>query len=210
LRARLRAAPRWLRRAGTLFLALWAAALFGVVGLLMLGHHYDLPRPASTDAVTVAALNALRAPDELNRVLAVHVLYSECRCSKRVLAHLLEGARPADVAEKILLVGNGEIDVGRVQRAGFDLERISRSELERRFHIVGVPLLAIAARDGTVEYLGGYTDQKQGPVIRDRELIANTSAGRSQPALPLLGCALARGLRRRVDPLGLKGRDDES
>jgi hypothetical protein len=200
---------RRLRRAGRVVLWVSAPLTFLVVGSLMVGHWYDLPRPELTDPVTQSSLNALRAPGEQGR-LAVHVLYTGCRCSERILAHLLATKRPAGVAEKILFVGEGNLDTARVRAKGFGVERITRDELGRRFHVSGVPLLALVGADGALDYAGGYTDSKQGPVIRDLELIEDASMGRIDNVLPLFGCAVSRKLEQVLDPFGLKDRGDES
>jgi hypothetical protein len=194
----------WRRRAGKLALWIWAPVLFVAVGSLMASHLYELPKPATTDPVTERGLNALRQPDERERWLAVHVLYAGCRCSERILKHLLESQRPAGVAEKILLVGNASAYVNEARARGFDTELVGKQELEERFHVVGVPALAIVAPEGAIRYLGGYTELKQGPVIRDVELIETTRDGGATKTLPLLGCAVSKELQTLLDPLGLK------
>jgi hypothetical protein len=196
--------PQKLRRAGRVLLAVTAPLTFVVVGGLMAGHWYDMPRPAASDPVTIGALNALRSEDDGSRLLAVHVLYAGCRCSERILNHLLVGKRPAGVSEKILFVGAGSVDLERARVAGFGIERVAKRELEQRFHIVGVPLLALVAPDGEIRYLGGYSDTKQGPTLRDTELIVAARDGRTERTLPLFGCAVSRELQKLLDPLGLK------
>jgi hypothetical protein len=200
---------RRLRRAGRLLLCVSAPLTFLLVGSLMVGHWYDLPRPELTDPVTQSSLNALRAPGERGR-LAVHVLYAGCRCSERILAHLLSTQRPTGVTEKILFVGEGNLDLARVRAKGFGVERVTRDELGRRFHVSGVPLLALVGADGALDYAGGYTDSKQGPVIRDLELIETARTGRIENVLPLFGCAVSRSLEKVLDPFGLKDRGGES
>jgi hypothetical protein len=138
------------------------------------------------------------------------VLYTGCRCSERILAHLLSTQRPAGVAEKILFVGEGNLDTARVRAKGFGVERVTRDELGRRFHVSGVPLLALVGTDGALDYAGGYTDSKQGPVIRDLELIETARTGRIENVLPLFGCAVSRKLEKVLDPFGLKDRGGES
>jgi hypothetical protein len=194
-------------RAGKLAFAMWACASLALVASLMVAHWYILPSPDKGDPVTSRALAALRGPGDAERWLAVHVLYGRCRCSQRIVDHLVATRRPEGVKEVILLVGEDPGHGERAARAGFTVVRLSPAELERDYHIVAAPLLAIVAPDGSLRYTGGYTGHKQGPDIRDVALIEETRARGSASPLPLFGCAVSKELQELIDPLRLKYQD---
>lgn len=184
---------------------LWAVVLLAAVSSLMVGHWYTLPRPDRADESVTRAMASLRLPGEESRWLAVHLLYTECRCSRAILDHLTSTRRPSGVVEKVVLVGDDPSVEGRLRDAGFAVVAIGKAELERRFHVVSAPLLAVVAPDDTLRYLGGYTERKQGPDIRDRALIEEARSRGDAAALPLFGCPVSDELRSLLDPLGLKG-----
>jgi len=97
---RARPTPAW---AWTV-LGTWAALVL-LVGSLLLGRHLiALPRP-ELGAVATRAWAGLRAPADRARWLAVHVLYAGCRCSGRVVDHLVQAPRLPAVSEVVLWVG---------------------------------------------------------------------------------------------------------
>lgn len=182
----------------------WAPLALLIGASLMVGHWYTLPRPRTEDSSVARALASLRRADERNAWLATHVLYSECRCSVRILTHLFARRPMSGVAEKILLVGeNGEY-VARGRAAGFEVTVVDPNELAERFHIQAVPLLVVQDPANAVRYLGGYTDRKQGPDIRDTSIIRDLVTGGSSRELPLFGCAVSQKLQALLDPLGLE------
>ena len=137
----------------------------------------------------------------------MHVLYAECNCSKRIFGHLFHSERPAGVAERILLVGHDQTLEDKASAAGFKTEVVEPEALERRFHVQAAPLLLVSDPQDQLRYIGGYTSRKQGPDIRDREIIAGLRAEEPQPELPLFGCAVSAGLQQLLDPLGVKYRE---
>ena len=80
--------------------ATWLALCTAGAATLMASHWYTLPRPDPTDAKMTAALDSLRPAGA--SWLAVHVLYSSCPCSVRILDHLFARG-PSETAERILL-----------------------------------------------------------------------------------------------------------
>lgn len=189
---------------GQLVFAAWCLVLLVAVGSLMAGHWYTLPRPEPGDPRLARGLNALRGPTEGDHWLAAHVLYAECRCSRRILDHLLQSRRPEWVVEKIVLVGPHPEYERRARAAGFVVEIVGKAELAERFGLVAAPLLAIVNPTGSVVYSGGYTDRKQGPNIRDIELIEQARRTGAASELPLFGCAVSARLQELLDPLRLK------
>jgi hypothetical protein len=187
---------------------IWAVMLFALATSLTAAHLYALPKPADDDTVLASSLNGLRAESERSW-LAVHVLYAQCRCSRRILDHLALDARPQGVSEKVLLVGtNAELssDLRRMSDRGFEIINTTSSELRERFHVQAVPLLLVLGPDGVIRYSGGYTERKQGLDIRDRQIIEGLVENRPAPELPVFGCAVSKQLQRLLDPLALKAR----
>lgn len=191
------------RRLGRAFLALWIPLVALGVSSLMVGHFAPLPAPAAEAATVEAALGAARSRGA--EVAVVHFLDVECRCSKRVAEHLLEGPRPAGAHEAVVLVG-ADAELQRALTArGFAVEPENKQSAERRFGSFAAPALAVlGTTDGDVRYLGGYTDRKQGLHVRDLEIIDACARGESPAVLPVLGCGATADLERMLDPLRLQ------
>lgn len=194
--------PRLPRRSrlAKLALSFWFAAMVGLSALLLARHLLALPRPSLDDAA-LGSLAALRDPGD-SRTLAVHVLYAECRCSGRLVAHLLRDPRPKDVAEVVLFVGGDRPTIERLRSHGFRVEQVDAETLGERWHVKAVPLLVVVSPSGAVQYAGGYTTRKQGPDPRDVEIIQRARLEQAVAALPVFGCAVAEDLRRGLDPTG--------
>jgi hypothetical protein len=185
-------------------LAVWAATSIAVAATLMVGHLATLPTPEPADPELREALSSLRDQDAHRSWLAVHVLYSKCRCSQRVFDHLFESERPPGMRETILLVGaDAEIE-RRAAAAGFGLVVVTPQELEARFHMSAAPLLLVLDPNDAVRYAGGYTDRKQAYEVLDLEILHSLLAGKPADQLPLFGCGVTKELQRVLDPLGLK------
>ncbi|HEX5656691.1 MAG TPA: hypothetical protein VFX59_05820 [Polyangiales bacterium] len=184
-----------LRRLSSWAFWLWAPLCLLLVASLMVTHTYALPAPAPQD------LRVER--DAQGRWQMLHVLYGRCRCSQRILQHLLTRKALPGVAERIVLVGADPQLEQRARAAGFVIEAITPEELPRRYALNAVPALAVIS-PARVEYLGGYTERKQGPEIADLEIFERVRAGTRTDALPLFGCAVSEALRGRLDPLSLR------
>lgn len=185
----------------------WAALLFVTATSLSAAHFYAQPSPDSRDAELERALNGLRSAKDRNQWLAVHVLYAQCRCSRRILHHLATSARPGQVREKLLLVGwHDELapTLHQIAARGFEITRTTPTELRDRFHVEAAPLLLVIAPQGAVRYAGGYTERKQGPNPLDREIIAKLTSNQGASQLPLFGCAVSKELQALLDPLALR------
>jgi hypothetical protein len=193
-----------LRRAGRFLLGLWAVLVFLLVGSLAIAHWAALPQPELKNPALVRALAAYRLPEERG-FLALHVLYTACRCSERVLAHLEKRGRgPGNLAEGVVLVGAERGYTQRLARRGFRVSVLQDRELYARFGLTTAPLLLVAAPDHSLRYVGGYTERKQGPVMVDQRVIQEAMHGASVAAVPVFGCAVTRQLQRLLDPFGLK------
>jgi hypothetical protein len=178
-------------KAGAIGLAVWFAGMLVIGAGLLSRHLVALPAPAK-NAKLSASIGELRRPETRSAWLAVHVLYSECRCSQRIVEHLLSSARPRDWAEVVLWVGQREPDPRLVQR--FDLRRVADADLAR-MGIEATPLLIAVDPNGLVRYAGGYTDRKQGPVIDDARILEGSRRPDVVASLPVFGCAVSDRLR---------------
>lgn len=164
-------------------------------------HVLALPTPAA--ALLAPSLAAMRRDDQKGRWLAVHVLYAECRCSRRVTDHLLSSARPTDWSEIVLWVTAEEsqaLAAPAALRAAFDVRVVSPLQLSR-MGIEAAPLLALVDPQGVVRYAGGYTERKQGPDIEDLRLFAAARRAERLDALPLFGCAVSGRLKEQLAKL---------
>jgi hypothetical protein len=184
-------------------LAAWFATMVAVSAVLLGRHLLPLPPPSGNDPALASSLAGLRRAEDGSRFLAVHVLYSECKCSTDIAEHLLTSERPSDVVEVVLFVGENKELEDKLSARGFGVKRIDADELVGSYRIGAVPMLVVLAPDGTVRYAGGYTTRKQGPDPRDLSIIARARNERNLAALPLFGCAVAEELRRRLDPTGI-------
>lgn len=182
----------------------WLAGAVIYSGTTMVTHLVTLPQPQVDDARLLQSLVTMREDDERGRWMAVHLFYAECRCSRRILDHIVETERRPDFVEKIVLVGDMPEIVAKARARGIAVEVIDAKTLERRFHVDAVPLMAVVTPDDRIAYLGGYTERKQGPDIQDLAIMDRLVAGAAAPgALPLFGCVTSQELREILDPFSL-------
>ncbi|HEX4445697.1 MAG TPA: hypothetical protein VH044_03145 [Polyangiaceae bacterium] len=190
------------RVAGKIGLGVWFVAMLALGVTLLARHLVALPAPPN-DAQLANAMGSLRTPAEAGRWMAIHVLDAQCGCSRRIADHVMATVRPSDLAEHVLLVGHDAPLEARLARKGMPITEVTEAELVGRYHAQAVPMLLVVAPDGTLPYVGGYTDRKQGPAPRDLEIIEAARAGRDLPALPILGCAVGERLKDSLNPLGV-------
>jgi hypothetical protein len=180
--------------------AVWFAASL-VLGVLMLMRHaVALPATPRTDARLGNGLAALREPGDENRWMAVHVLYSACQCSQRIVDHLAASERPAGVRETVVLVGSAE-NAPRLVAHGFRVRSMTPPQLAEQLHVEGAPLFLLVDPAGQVRYSGGYTTTKQGADVRDLAIMNDVMGGASVTPLALLGCAVSDRLKKWLRPL---------
>lgn len=197
----MKALPRWVLVVGLL---VWAGLSMVIQATLMASHWYTLPTPDQGDVRLREGLDELVPAHAQGSWVAVHVLYSACRCSQRVFDHLFETPRPDGLYETLLLVGEDPDLETRAATAGFDVWVLSPQELETRFGLVSAPLLLVLGPDASLRYAGGYTDRKQAYDVQDVQIIETLQAGRSPAELPLYGCGVSKELQQILDPMGLK------
>lgn len=159
-------------------------------------HVVALPAPVANERLS-------RAMAELRREgrpgwLAVHVMYAECRCSQRIVSHLLSTSRPAGWQEVVLWVGEAAPDPALAAR--FDVRRLDPAQLGR-LGVESAPLLVVLDPRDQAAYVGGYTERKQGPDIRDLRLMAAAERAGNLSSLPVFGCAVSERLKRALAAL---------
>jgi hypothetical protein len=187
---------------------IWACVSFAGAATLMVAHTYALPKPATDDVQLRTAVAATRSPGERGSWRALHVLYTRCRCSQRILSALFARGPLPGVGERVVLIGE-PLDYERAARtAGFDVEVLTPEQLVARYGAHAAPLFVVADPEDQLRYVGGYTERKQGLAMRDVAILAALTSGRDAAELPLFGCAVSSSLRRMLDPLGLRVKPD--
>lgn len=176
--------------------ATWFAAMVVLGATLLAKHVVALPVPTKSEALS-KSLSSLR-PRDTHDWLAVHVMYAECRCSQRIVQHLVTTSRPAGWREVVLWVGKAEPSPELVKR--FDVRRLAPSDLAR-LGIDAAPLLVALDPNDSVRYVGGYTERKQGPAIEDLRLLAEARRTSVTSSLPVFGCAVSEQLKRALSIL---------
>ncbi len=176
--------------------------MVSIVAYLMISHWAVLPHPRVGDAQFSERLQAA----ELGRTpnwSAVHFLYDDCPCSRRVLQHVIDSQPIPGVTERVVLISK-ECLRAELGRGDLQVEYVTPENLKQRYGVESAPLLVVMDTNQSVRYSGGYTSRKQGPKMMDREIIAQLVAGQSAMELPLYGCAVSTQLQRAIDPLGFK------
>lgn len=193
-----------LQLVGLTGLAGWAGLMVVIIGTLMVGHWVVLPTPSGAERPEVASALQGLARGHDGDWLVVHVMYAECRCSQRIVDHLIDRGRPAGVTEHVLLVGEDQELSAPLSDRGYTVTQLTAEQLSSRFHVQAAPLLLVAAPDGELRYAGGYTERKQGYRIRDVDILDTVMAKGWAAELPAFGCAVAEALQNLLDPLGVK------
>jgi len=185
-------------------LAVWVPLLLVVGASLMVGHWVALPTPAKDDGILLASLADTIGDEHDGTWRMVHVLYSECPCSRRILDGMLREPRDPEVHETVLVVGEDQELPGQLRAAGFGVLHTTREELAERWHIESAPLLLILDPSGELAYLGGYTERKQGLAVKHRDYLQRLQTDDDVESLPVYGCGVSQPLQDALDPLGLK------
>ncbi len=193
-------------------LGLWGALCVVCGAYLLASHLLTLPAPAANDPVLHQAIAGNRRADQRDRWLVLHVVAESCRCSRRVLDHLLASDRPPGVVERVVFVTEHQAAAttewdAAIRARGFDLDMVAPDELVARYHVEAAPLLVIVDPDDKVRYVGGYTPRKQASDVRDLAVIAAVRRGATVEPLPAFGCAIGRALSTTLDPLGIRTRN---
>jgi thioredoxin-related protein len=184
----------------------WIVACVVGGAYLLSAHLLTLPTPELTDLGPQRSAVAQRRSSQQGQWLAVHILDQECKCSLRVLDHLLDKPRPRGVVERIVLIAS---DVSRdriseIQAHGFDLDIVTAEQLAERYRVQAAPLMVVIDPADAVRYVGGYTPRKQADDVRDVAVLEALRRGEPVEPLPTFGCAVGRSLRAKIDPFGIR------
>lgn len=182
----------------------WAVLMVVIGASLMVNHWVPLPRPAFEQTTSNAALVSFQTANDEHRWTAVHFLYAECPCSRRVLNHLLDQSPREDVSERIVLIGDAPELSSKAEAQGYSVDCITPEELLSKYGVEATPLLMILDPDGQQRYIGGYTSRKQLLDVQDKVILDQLMSGQEVEPLPLFDCAVSGRLKSLVDPLGLK------
>lgn len=201
----------------------WFAITSVLAAQLLASHLLPVPNPSSQDPIAQAGYQeivhlyqaAQNHDDKPNtKLLMIHTLYADCLCSKRLVEYLQKREQPwpAAVDEMVILVenkredggGDGEKEAEALEQRGFQVVRVDPETLATRFGMTAAPLLTILSTKGAALYSGGYSEQKQGPAVRDLEIVEALIDKRAVDSLPLFGCAVAKNLQKMLDPLRIK------
>jgi hypothetical protein len=183
-------------------LAAWFIVMTVVAATLLGRHLLALPRPV-VDTAVERAMGSIRGAGGAGRWMAVHVLYADCLCSKRVADHVLSTPRPGDLAERVLLIGHDSELEARFAAAHFPTIAVTEDEAADRFHVAAAPALVVVDPLGSVRYSGGYTERKQSLEVEDLAILDDLRAGRDVAPRKIYGCAVSSGLRASLNPLRL-------
>jgi hypothetical protein len=181
---------------------------FVAIGTLAVGHWWTLPKPEAKDPLVSAAIHD-RWQGSSRRWVGVHVLYSMCKCSERILRHLAERRPLPGMTEAVVLVGANDEFERMIRETGYELEVLTPSQLSENYHVQAAPMFALMDPSGVLRYLGGYTERKQGLTIQDVSIVERLRNERPVAELPLFGCAVSRSLQALLDPLGIKYRSED-
>ncbi len=177
-------AARWV-------VGLWLGLIVVIGGSVTALHFFTLPRQVPT------------VWSDPGRWTAVHGLASKCPCSNRVIDHLLLRGPYPGVTERVALVDAKPEQFTALLERGFQVDRVTATELEQRYGLTGAPVLVIRRPDASLAYVGGHA-ATQAARPNDRPILASVVAGQTVAPYPLFGCAVGRSLQRDVDPLNLK------
>ncbi len=189
-------------------IAVWFVAM-SIVGGSLVVRHAPLPagsvRMSALLSLETGALEtgSLEPGTDEAPVRVFHVLYADCRCSKRVVERLAMRGVRRGLCEHVLLAGRDDALSGALQGSGFTVTRTTPRELGERFGIDAAPLLVITASNHTPLYIGGYTPSKQSLDVRDGAILDAALRGERPRPLPVYGCPVSDELRAQVNPLRL-------
>jgi hypothetical protein len=186
------------KRATKIALVLWAVASTALAVMTLARHELSLPVPEKRDRTFQAALDAeIGVPSSWQ---AIHFLYGPCRCSQRIVDHLVERGPRAPFDETIVVAADdGELGA-RLEKAGFPVTRTKADALRDAYHVESAPMLVVRAPTGEVVYAGGYTRTKQGLDVSDLAIFDDALARRRLETLPVAGCGVSRRLRTFLNP----------
>jgi hypothetical protein len=190
------------RLCGKALIVLWSGVALLGISSLSVSHMAAMPGPDKATRMAQAAA-ALRR--ESTPLFFVHVIYEQCSCTERLLAHLLRRGRLLGVEEAIVFVGERPMAerTRAAAHAGFAFLELTPAQLERRFGLQAAPVLLAFDASARLAYAGGYFDHPSALTALDERIHVQLAAGAAPRPLPIFGCAVSAQLQRSVDPLGI-------
>jgi hypothetical protein len=185
---------------GRLLVAGWIVIMIVLVASLALKHNAALAQPSDERLLTNAMLKLRKHPE---RNFVVHVIYSECSCSRALLEHLINRHPFKNSEELILFVGVNSARRESARQAGFEFGTISAADLVSRFGLEAAPILTIFDSAGRLRYAGGYYDHPAEINPVDEKIYKQFEIGTVIESLPIFGCAVSPRLKKTLDPLNL-------
>jgi len=179
-------------------LAVWAAALIVLIASLSIRHLAALPQPKDAALLAAAMLKYRRQPAAH---FLVHVIYSECSCSRSLLTHLASRRRFPNTEELILFVGRPD---PRLKNSRFEVQTISPSQLIATTGLEAAPVLLIFNPSGALTYAGGYYDHPAANNPLDEKIQAALLAQQPFEPLPIFGCAISPRLQNSLNPFRIR------
>jgi hypothetical protein len=185
------------RKIQIIILTVWAAVAI-VAGSVLTSFHQPFALPTRS-------LVSLAGNQHEWRVL--HLVAAGCGCSQKVSIYLAARAPLNNIIEEVLFIGAPDefTDREALAAAGFRVRTIRAEELQA-LGVKGAPLLIFISPQGEVVYTGGYGAGS----YQDASIWSRLQTGALVPPLPVLGCAVGRGLKRQLDPLSWKYTEERS
>ena len=186
-------------------ICLFSFCISALVGSLGIAAHMPLQQDRVSLTKLVTALAPAAQPASIGAWTALHVLASDCACSRAVADHLIRRGSLPNLREKVLLVGDDRTLAQRLRSASFAVEMLGAEEASARYNLRGVPWLIFLDPAGKVRYAGGYSGHRDArSSLRDVEIWNTLTSGHRSDPLPVYGCAVGQRLRAQIDPLGIK------
>lgn len=175
----------------------WAVSLTVPLVMLAASHHVEIQ--AGTVVPPVAATG---------NWAMTHILVESCPCSYTIATHLLQRGVSKDAGEQIWVAESGwkQKWVEDLAKAGFNVRRMTPSEILARANVNGGPWLIIHDPDGQRRYAGGYLDGRPGsPGVeqppQDVQILARLQTSDVVQPFRALGCGMGESI---LQPLGVQ------
>ncbi len=187
---------------GKIFLVLWVIAVSLLLSLLGAQHAAPFARSSALGGTT-SFVHSLTQESGAWQML--HVVADGCRCSARVIDHLLQRGRYAGLgAEAVVVIGHRPDWERKLRALGFSYAELSGDAVAEKTGVEAAPTLVIIDPQGTVRYAAGYYKTWQLIEAQDAAILQQVKQGQDPVPLPLFGCAFSQRLQAAVDPLRLK------
>lgn len=183
-----------------IFCFFWAISLSVVIASMMIGHTFNLPLPLADKILSLSS--------KTQGWKVIHILSTECQCSKFVLEHLKQRGALPDWNEIVVLVDESSDKklTFELKAAGFSVNQKNPSELDHKYGIDSVPWMVVVNSQGDIKYTGGYNKERVRSVasVQDIDILNSVKFNKEIKINPSFGCATSDSLKKNFDPLGIK------